>query len=321
MNNSASGQSLIDVVIAMGVGLIISLGVGAIVTFGMEQFNMLRNQNLAQESLLQAGFEFRVKMSNAVKTYCCSRVSSCNVSGGKIPLAYTPRVPGAGFPNPYQTIRLPDGTDFIPTTIPVGVVDCRPVNIASLATWTDPVQPFALFVRENGSGTTSDYRSTGIFFQKPAGTEPGIIYFADSDGTVELTPSTGGVFFSNVVNMGVDASDPSALKEAPIDTNSAVDMNQTTGALENATGALQGMNIRIRVRYFTKITDPAQISYAPDKVNGSPNIFRDVDVVVNIPFRNNILGYTTSGVSTTTERIHGGIYYYKFDAPRFKTSN
>jgi hypothetical protein len=322
-----SGQSLIDVLIAMAVGTIVSLGIGTIITFGAEQFNSLREQNLAEESLIHAAYTLRLQLSNAVKTYCCANIATC--SNGAAPAGSNGISLGYGPALPVAADFAPSPVDFAPLGIPVGVVDCRSVDLTTSNSWGSAMKPLAIFVRENGDGNppTTSYLATGIFFQKPtapvAGVAgaPGVLYFADADGAGAIDANADKTFYDHFVNIGVEQNPAVGGGGGPATPLPQGSGASTAPAPPTGSGAITSIDFHLRVRYFKKVSDPAQVDYRPEAAM-SVNTFRDVDMVVSIPFRNNIIGFLSNGAAgQTAERIHGGLYYFKFASPPFGFEN
>jgi hypothetical protein len=316
---------------AVAVGSIVSLGVASVFTYGLKQFNVLREQNLAQENLLQAAYYLRSYLSQAVKTTCCEGADcyTFNAAGNNfaaIGAAFDPGTPGANVTPP--TSMDPTATPraataaIDPMDYPVGVVDCRAEAAANYTAGAK--NPIGLFVRESGRlnganmGTQtpiSMYLATGLYFKAPtapaAGVQgqSGVLYLAT--GT-QANPNTtqvddSAVFFDKLVSVGVRAN--SVRRSA----------NPLTISGVSTYYPLQSMDLHIVARYFY---DFSTLDYRASTTTGS---FRDIDIMISVGFRNNVVSYLAEGSViggsqlTTPERLHGGLYYFRMGAPTLQS--
>ncbi len=64
--SNRDGFSLVEVMVATGIGTIVSAGIAAVFIFAIEQFTVLVEQNAAEESLLWAAYNTRSFLSQAI---------------------------------------------------------------------------------------------------------------------------------------------------------------------------------------------------------------------------------------------------------------
>ncbi|MCC6276343.1 MAG: hypothetical protein IT289_00355, partial [Oligoflexia bacterium] len=289
----------------------VSLGVASVFTYGMRQFAVLREQNLTQESLLQAAYYTRSFLSQAVKATCCQGNTCYNFSN---PVSN---------PN-YQAIAdtfspsTPSTTGNLdPAGFPVGAIDCRNEAAGNFASGAKST--FGIFARESGrlnGGTVATavpeslFLATGIYFKAPTAPvggvgQSGVLYLGTGTAANPSTMMTDerALFFDRLVNVGVI---PGSVK---------MSANPLNISGTDTYYPIQSMDLRLVARYFN---DFSNIDYRPGIAAGA---YRDIEMIVSIGFRNNVISMTADGsvVSgsqlTTPERLHGGLYYYRLAAP------
>jgi len=282
---NVKGFSLPELLTAVAVGGLMSLALASVFTFGAQQFNALIDQNQAEESFLLTSYYLRSYIAQAVK------VQSNN--------------------NPWGVFT--GGADMVgaPSGVPQGYFNC---NLACTITATDKcdnpgwnagINAVALFARDNGGNGTStslsDYMTTGIFYAPPAGAVSGKIYLS------QFPSDTGGAFILSDTDLSAQLAFDKivALGLYPDTAGNACDLVGTN---------LRSVNLYLRARYFKGIS-PVK-TYTPNQtaaVTAGAN-FRDLEQTINIVFRNNVLGASTTSTGVN-ERVNGGLYFFKYQAP------
>jgi len=152
------GMSLVEVLIALGIGGFVILGISSANTYVSNWYYQSVEENTAEENLLLAAFHLKQFLGQAVEVIC---------SGGPLP---SPVVLGIN--------------NAIPPYIGEGKVDCTYTVAAAVG---NP-SALAIFNRETGGVTSlvagnfpsSQFVGSGIYFQPPAGKQSGVLSFAQA---------------------------------------------------------------------------------------------------------------------------------------------
>jgi type II secretory pathway pseudopilin PulG len=285
-------MSLIELMVAVGIGGIVTLGIAGVFSYGIQQFQLLVDQNKTEESLLLASYYTRFYLTNALDTGC-----------GAV-------APTWSFPNPqYQT----------PAANPQGRVHCA-LTDSTGGSW--PVMMpntsglFAIFFRESGGADAtdpngiaySDIRPSAVAFRPPCSTatdatcladpKSGRLYFVSAPAGGGLALTDGGLWFDRLVDFAIQGTPRSS-----------------------GNGRLQSLDIHIIARYFKSTTGRrgyerfATNMSGQMTANGLQANYRDVDMVVSVGFRDNALGNSLTGMNQQ-ERLHGGLYYFRTFLPQ-----
>lgn len=283
----SDGFSLIEVVVAVGIGGIISSVVATIFVFAVEQFTVLVEQNAAEESLLWASYTTRAFLGQAVDLKV--------TSGSAIDPDITPTESG-------RILSQYSSTDAF-----------RIGNTAAVA----------VFGRENMTGVstnamTSDIYASAVFVFSPpitptgssAAPVGGAIYF-DPGAPVSATMSAtqNDVWFDRISEFRIE------------DVECVTDVGTAQGSACNGWTA-KSATIVIKARYFKTARRNRwiwqQMSVIPAGTDVGP--FRDVEMSIKVGFRNNLLLGGTSGPQSRVgmegqERLHGGLYFFRMTLP------
>ncbi|MBK9294012.1 MAG: prepilin-type N-terminal cleavage/methylation domain-containing protein [Oligoflexia bacterium] len=283
---NVKGFSLPELMTAVAVGGFLSLAMASVFTFAAQQFNGLIDQNDAEDNFLLASFYLRATLAQAVKTQHNT--------------------------DPFTNF----GTDVsgLPANIIVGYMNCNlgcntatkctnqtaADNDAAAKIWSQPINTFAMFNRDNGGNGTSDsassYLVTGIFYQPATATTDGKLYIsqfpASSGGSFTLTEASlsNQIVLNRIVAFGL----------YPDAGGNNCDIVPSGGI-----NYVRGVNMYVRARYFQGISQvknhlPNQTDAAAAGAN-----YRDLEQTIYVVLRNNILG--ASQTDGTPERVNGGL--------------
>ncbi len=312
----ANGFSLVELMVAMGIGTIVSLGVSTLFIFAVEQFTILVEQNNTEEELLWASYHTRSFLSQAVGL----------------------RTPDPAIPNEIEGAGDgPEGLNVNHFQVSGGGAATQGVILENYISSTDfdtagnslDIDLITLFPRENGFPTGSGNAFTGsklftsaIYFQRPTIGTAGKIYFiVGREGTganLEMFPTDNEIVYDKITEF---------------DLTTDVVEGTPAGNPEIAKSA----SIRIVGRYFRTAdrnlqvwcpgpgSDPSAPIYgALCSPFSSRTNFRDIEMIVNVGFRNNALlqcsdvatgANCTGSANEYRERLHGGLYFYKMAVP------
>lgn len=176
------GFSLIEVMIAAGIGTIVSAGIATVFIFALEQFTVLVEQNATEESLLWAAYNTRAYLSQAV---------DIRVQDPPMPM---PLNVGAA-PNYGRILR-----QFDSTTVGAGTFNL--------------IAGFQREVGDGSGGGASIFRATSIWLVTPSATavgnsqQPwgGILFFSEGGA-----PGLGDLWFDRISYFAlqdVECTDP-----------------------------------------------------------------------------------------------------------------
>ncbi len=304
------GFTLIETVVAIPISLIILLGVGATFSYTISQFYNLLQQNQAQTSLLWASYYTQAYFSQAINVRFIANQNMMDT---------------------WMTdIKSSNGLE--PTI--VGRID-KSFN-SSLITDDNKLSTIAVFYREDGDFqagyASSDLVGTAVWFKNPSiisGVRVdhppygGVLYFSSGlgNGTSKLAPRMDTIWYDRLSLFEIVAVE--CFKDPIGDLDHSIcdggDPDETISYLSGA-DIVKSITFRIRARYF-KTTDKSKWIWCTNSslTQCIPEVpFRDVERIVKVGFRNNIL--VKSGDSFTgsnyDERLHGGLYFFKMSLPR-----
>lgn len=299
------GFTLIETVVTIPIALIIILGVGSTFSYTVGQFYNLLQQNAAQTSLLWASYHTQAYFSQAVRVQFVEESDmdiwiEDRMSGGGLNLATDGRIV----------------KDFNSSNINVG----------------NKLSTIAVFYREDDGDITS-YRSndlvgTAVFFKNPStvvggSVDPphgGVLYF--SSNTLALTGNStlrprleDTIWYDHLSLFEIMAVE---CVENPITETNGCDGGTARPWL--SADRVKTITFRIRARYF-KSTDKSKWIWCTNSglTQCTPQVsFRDVERIVKVGFRNNILVEASSSFvgSNYDERLHGGLYFFKMSLPK-----
>jgi hypothetical protein len=286
--------------ITVAIVSILGLGIASAFTFGATQFALLQEENMAQTNVQQAAFLLRLFMTNAVKVQCAATPSGALLD-----------------PNPLTGNPV---TGFIPGGVLDGTIDCRALGTPNaVGTAGNPwlstqASALGIFYRENyafnvPTSATSNYQAVGVYYQAPDGSDNnmGNLIFSTpgagvAGGSVSSTAGTTIIIdhISNIQILGFATT--------PV-------LNTTTGLTFNM---LQTITYQITARYMSTqgFRDYSPAYTTTGVQNAGYAMVNDVVQQVQVSFIDNYLGPDLSSPATpTSQRLNGGIYYYKFMAP------
>jgi hypothetical protein len=345
---NSRGQSLTEVLISLAIGGIVSLGLASVFTFGVEQFQILVDQNQAETSLLSSAFYLRSWLSQAVKI-------NCHGLPGAAPNQYGP-LNGANLASSIsdasgpQTLNLSSVTGTndelnTPTQIARGKMDCRevpssPTEISNDggSSLTNPLVGYhwayktsapprmniiANFIRDAGDGPAggpyySQYLPSVILFSPPSRpTDP--IYNSgtgNKSGVLwffQASAGTANLDTSRTAFMKFDHIVDVGVVQNTVDPNNPYPTGDDVST-QPGTQNLRSLSIRIVARYHLSATGIKD--YRSGIRNPAPGYatYKDIEMTVPIGFRNNYLGVSSTG-SGSSERLYGSLYFFKFSAP------
>ncbi len=321
--NQKGDGTLIGLLTAIGLGAVVSLGAASVFTFGINQFNVIAEQNRTEENLLLAGYYMRAWLSQATKIVC-SRDAAGNpdhVNNAEMAFNLPPRFAG----------QVPNSVppDYSPIGLGEGHLDCRGESFDGNF-HPGLIRPFALFFREAGgipegaalnSAPVPDPRPSGIFFC-PGGVAPdGVTTCATSIGAPQnqgIERNSGVLFFATgTPGARLDARDGFMIDHI-VDVAVIYDAQNSDPAVPLAGNTnplyqfrpLRFVSVRIIARYFRNV-DETRDYQKVSAINGNAKQFRDIEITVPINFRNNWIR-PSGGVS---QRLFGEAYFYGFSGP------
>lgn len=177
------------------------------------------------------------------------------------------------------------------------------------ATATASVDTIGFFLRDNLQSDytgavpapAARYYPTGIYFQRPTARTYGILYIdlgqSQAGGTVTVSPTRDDLWFGSIVDF--KAIEAEAI---PFDVNNP-DIDQNTSARRR----LSSVTFKVTVReYLPKGNDARAYTWCPPTSMTTPQClttspYRDVERVIRIVFRNNIIGFSTAQMQLTGE--------------------
>jgi len=294
---------------AIAIGAVVSLGAASIFTFGVNQFNIIVEQNQTEESLLLAAYYVRAYMYQAVKVVCYRDLTD-------------PALPIAAIRNMHARLdnvgSLSTGTapanDYVPLGVGEGKVDCRPETYTGNF---EPgvTRPFAFFFREAGlpnpanvaTPVAPDLKPTALYFCAPGGDCSNVAPGAEpGSGVLLIATGAPGVDLDLRAGLALDRLVDISVVEVNDEAINSVDV-----AAGRSFRPLRSMSVRIVGRYYKNVDVVHDYSKALG-VDGGNGSFRDVEFVVPINFRNNWI--RNNGLNA--QRLYGELYFYQFSGPK-----
>ncbi|MCB0394009.1 MAG: prepilin-type N-terminal cleavage/methylation domain-containing protein [Bdellovibrionales bacterium] len=287
-NLTQSGFSLIELMVAVGIGTIVALGISTLFIFAVEQFTILVEQNNTEEEMLWASYHTRSFLSQAVQL----QTRNATATGG---IDYTTPT----FNNQGYVVRNYDSQSFF---------------AGDVAGTSIPVDLIAVFARENGFASSAGFAgsslyNSAIFFQRPLIGLPGKLYFIVGSPTSaaggSMVPADDQIVYERIVEYAISTVD------VPV-----------SGGTPNVSKAA---TVTITGRYF-RTSDRNRQLWCPSANSATAGcgntVYRDITMTISVGFRNNALLNcadlaNTVGCSGTDyrERLHGGLYFYKMAIP------
>lgn len=270
------GFSLMELVVVSGIALFLTLTIASMLVRVAQKFILARSENQVREDMMSASFYSRYFLTQAVNLKA-THIAIPNPSGPDLTIGY---LGGMGtVTNPgYDSSTLPqDGS----------------------------MDRVGYFIAENGIydptsiNSGSDFRPIAIFFQRPNAAASGI----DSSGTLYIdhmsttkNPGPDDMAWNKMVSLKIDL--------IPVNFDSTTPPNPQSSAVE-ATLTIVG-------RYFK---DHRQYLWTYDPTTPPTIGSQDVTQIVDIGFRNNVLGTSQIAGSGIVERLHKNMYYYRLSIP------
>lgn len=170
------------------------------------------------------------------------------------------------------------------------------------ATATSGVDTIGFFLRENlasdytgtAPGPQSRFMPTGIYFQRPTSKTYGILYIdlgqPQTSGTVSISPTRDDLWFGSIVDF--QTAEPESV---PFDI-----MNPDLTLNPSGRLRLSSVSIKLTVReYLPKGNDQRDYTWCPPTSMSKPQckttaVYRDVERVIRVVFRNNIIGFSSA---------------------------
>jgi len=290
-----NGTTLVELMVSVAIGALVTLGIAMVFVYAVNQFNLLVDENDAEEQLLSASYFSRLYFSQAVTTQVGTVTDPIftDTSGNAVSTYADPLKGTIACGMAFDA-----NTDFNGTIATAAGAKPEDANQALVA----------VFRRENGdfsSGVGKSYFVvTAVYFRPPQGypgnpgNQSGALTFVSglTAANLNLANSTaGGVRLDHISSFRIDCS------AAPETSNAQV------------------VTINIGTRYFKDI-DRSRWNYLPRSGGqagppaGIPS-YRDVTFSTSIGLRDNNLGQSLTGLTGQAELLHGGVYYLKFSAP------
>jgi hypothetical protein len=220
---NSRGLSLIEVVMGLGISTLVMLGVASVSSWVNDSYAQTVEENTAEQNLLLAAFYFKQFLGQAVETVCQSSPPTTLSS---------PTTLAVPFPN------------TIPPYIGQGLVNCNTVSPWPASAPGNP-NALAIFNSEVGGVTSlapgnypaSQFVGTGIYFYPPAGTQSGILYFAQGQPGSTLINLANAISIDHFVDV------------------------QVLQYVTSTVGTISTMTIRLTARYILQTTGTSPVSY------------------------------------------------------------
>lgn len=327
-----------EILVSVGVGAIVILGLAVASVYGMEQFELIREMNETEKSFNLALYHLRARLSQAIEICATdgsvvAAPSACADAVGGGPRAAGPgqnavinvaaasaigRIGGNRVTNNSPRCCVAGQAGCAATTLPFNASACGCVGagicygydstVGGLAAQDGTPDTIAVFNEEIGnyantgvapSDVGSTFRSVGIYFRRPNSNDTGVgssgvLYF--SLGAPPLTPNPGSVTINRLVSLRVEVT--------PVDPAAAPPNLKA-----------QRAKIYLTARYFLD-SAPRNYTYTYwSLLAGVFPAYRDISGDIEIGFRNNALSASQIAGAAVVERLHGPLYYFRFNPP------
>ncbi|WP_413289562.1 type II secretion system protein J [Bdellovibrio sp. HCB337] len=273
------GFSLVELLLGVALISILLYGIGSLMTMASSQSESLSNRIQSEAEVNEMSFYLKHILSMGVNV---EYAGNNNING----------LSGTGGNSNTGWIRAYDFT-----------------TLFNPATTASSVDTIGFFLRDN---LASDYVGappavaarffpTGVFFQRPTPRTYGILYFdlgrPQSAGTVAVSPSLDDLWFGSIVDLKVLEPEINRFDVNFPDTNPAAMTRQR----------LSSITVKLTVReYLPRDNGPRDFRWCPPTAMTATECrtttpYKDVERVVRIVFRNNVLGFSTAQMYVSGE--------------------
>jgi prepilin-type N-terminal cleavage/methylation domain-containing protein len=277
---SQQGFSLLELLLAVVLVSVLLYGIGTLMTMASTQSESLTNRIQSEAEINEISFYLK-------------HVLSMGVNVEYIPGADLNNTSGSGT---YENTGWVRGDyDFASTFNP--------------ATASSSIDTIGFFLRDNlqsdytgaAPAPAIRYLPTGIYFQRPTPRTYGVLYIdlgqPQSGGLVAISPTPDDLWFGSIVDFKATEAE-----SIPFDVNNP-DINQITSVRRR----LSSVTFKVTVReYLPKGNDARAYTWCPPTSMAAAQCqtassYRDVERVIRIVFRNNVIGFSTAQMAVTSE--------------------
>jgi hypothetical protein len=326
------GTSLIEVIIASGIGVGVCLATSALLIFSVNQYNAAANRTLAEEQLLMAQYYLRLYISNAVGALTSDTRGNQNLNcwdPGQLLAAGSIPTPDAAFTYPGGGLNniIAQGNGGIFASCYMGGASDSTVN-------TNQIDPIGVFIREQGPDQTGNsfFKLSALSYQRPVfnadptlTNRPGRLIFTTSQAAVANNPPgfIPGIIFAGPGDVSIDQ-----LVYFGIQFDN---LRNPVAAYPNLLVA-KSATITIVIRYFTEpdknlwqwcMMPPNPPTTNLPSATGGGNVcsvntvpHNDLTATIQIGFRDNVLSNGMTNGNTTDQRLFGSLYFFQQTMPK-----
>ncbi|WP_413559285.1 type II secretion system protein J [Bdellovibrio sp. HCB209] len=279
------GFSLIELFISIIIGSVVMYGVGALISMASNQNEALTNKIQSESELNEISFYLKYIASMGINVEDGSQwnLTNWNASGA------------------YQN------TGLIKTNY-------RASNGFNPSTATASIDTIGVFLRDNlpsnytaVPSVADRFLPTGIYFQRPTVKTFGILYIdlgrPQGSGTVSVSPSRDDLWFGSIVDFQVAEAElipfDMIFPDRPI--------TQITAPNDKYRIASLAFKITVR-EYMPQTNSKRDFTWCPPEIQRTSPLcttsspYKDVERVVRVSFRNNVLGFSSTQLHVTTDQ-------------------